>query len=179
MGGKVHSKSVGLDIPKLDVLPDQMLRMRKTSCVCWSWCLDIFYVPFFFFLMGLSPYPNVFDSIVELPEVPSSSSCPPTDQSRPAPKKASSFARCTCVICLQRGFDLVEQGAVRAGCVRLSAVRPLRLSFHTWPLPMGSWWQRQRGLKTPKFQAEPDPWALRTQATFGHPCQSHHLQPPG
>lgn len=144
-GGKVHSKNMGLDTPKLDVLPDQMLMMRKTSCVCWSRCLDIFYVHFF--LMGLSPSPNIFDSIVELPEVPSSSSCPLPDQSRFAPKKASLFARCKYMICLQLGFGLAEQGAAFVSISLL--LDPLASSSTPGPSAWGADDKGKRGWRLP------------------------------
>lgn len=122
---------------------------------CWWWerqavCVDHdvwISSACIFFLMGLSPSPNIFDSIVELPEVPSSSSCPLPDQSRFAPKKASSFARCKYMICLQLGFGLAEQGAAFVSISLL--LDPLASSSTPGPSPWGADDKGKRGWRLP------------------------------
>lgn len=124
---------MGLDTPKLDVLPDQMLMMRKTSCVCWSRCLDIFMQHFFFWWDCLSP--NIFDSIVELPEVPSSSYAHCLTRAALHPRRLP----CLLDVSIWSAYNLgLAWRSKELPFVSISAVRPLASSSTPGPSPWGA-----------------------------------------
>lgn len=125
-------------------------------------------------LMRLFPSPNFFDSLVKLSKAPSSSSCPLLDQSQPAPKRVSCFAQCKYVVCFILGLGLLQRRAVRACYIHFLA------ACLTTPRPGPSTRRadyKDKGDRRCKFQAKPELRAFRAQATCGHPCWGHHIQP--